>query len=272
MKFTDIIINSYNPDTFKANDVIKMIMDKYTNVDTIQNYLSAVRTGILKKIPINGYDNAYEYLKINKVKTSDLISKELNNLFLPKDLALKRRKKGNDNLIKKHNQMIVIPNSEEFIKDIINGLKSKKYDELLPALLLTTGRRVGEITSTAKFSCKNGKIMFSGQLKTTNKNPYEIELLDSTIRTVQGALRKLRKIIKDENWTSKQINSKNQYIFDKLSKKYNIKLIPHNLRGIYATILFSRYNGLETKNIFFKKLLGHVDLETSLNYVNYKLE
>lgn len=313
------VIEDYSQETFKAQPVIDEIKRRYKSLSSVASKLSTIRSKLLEKTPIKGYANAKDYLvaerkkynvnyrskltpeELSKLVIASLIPNELNKLKLSPTEYANLSKKADDSLNIKHNQVIRV--KEEFIQDVLKGLDSPVLSELLPALLLATGRRMVEIAKTGKFSkavatkCitnkmssallnyydnleSTNKAKFSGQVKKNGakSSAYLIPLL-APLKKVQGALKNLRKLIPDivyfkmdNEETHNFMSPKAQAIVSDLKHKIDGHFSLHTLRAIYAVRAYKDYKGDLSQNAFFKEVLGHNDLNTSLNYSNIILE
>lgn len=233
------IVNNYDSTRFNANDTIKEIKNNFNNLNTIRNIISIIRTKLLLKTNIEGYSNGKDYLKSIKSYKGDLLPKELNNFIY-------------DEKIKKNNSTvnIKIHNSNEFIENILKGIDSSKYSEILPALILASGRQFKQlIDSKCNISIvKNITYFHNGN------DRYEIQLLVNA-RKFRSALKKFRKIIVNKSY--EYLNSTNQNVYKKLSKIYGIHLSNNKLKSIYACYQFNKSNKILDRDAYINKILNN---------------
>lgn len=161
------------------------------------------------------------------------------------------------------------------------------YDRILGITALT-GRRVAEIACSAKLQPiddNNLKAMFTGQLKTKDRTdvvPYEIPLLydyDAIAKSLTSV-----QTNKPQFWGNPALfNATASSALSLLVKKRFAGLFEgeqktKDLRAIYATIAFNRFQEQETSefttisiNKFFANILGHSvdDVVTCGSYIDF---
>ena len=279
MNYINKIVDEYDPETFEAAPVLKEMEEKYPTISTRSVRLSQLRSRLMLKTPVDGYDNMKEYyVEMRRLKKDAVLHPELAKLKLTNGEYGEIQKKKKQSVKNKNLKSLIIHNSEEFKAEILEGLESNTYNKLFPALLLATGRRSIEVLKTAKFSRKKEKNVFKGQAKDKSKKQYSIPLL-APIKQIQKAVRKLRKLlpeIKEDNLDNEQVqelvHGRNKLLFKKLSEKYNVKLTPHAMRGLYVAYAYKIYEGDASFLGFTSQVLGHEDLDASVHYVNIRLK
>lgn len=273
--YTEKIIDNFDVKTFKASPVLEKINEKYTNLRTKSSVLSTLKHSLLKKITIDGING--------KVYHDTLKKRGLDPVLVPEEIMKLKLSKTDTMSIIRDNKK-VLENRQELVEfprtvmeDILLGLDGNSFNELLPALLVATGRRTIEILKTGSLKTQKGSVFFEGQVKTgfNPQKPYKIPLLADT-KNIKSALRRLRKLVNTEKMDNKQVQKKFsssiQNVFKKLSKIYGIQLNPHKLRAVYLEECFLNKNDKQlSKNKLGMEILGHSQLETSLHYVSIKI-
>jgi len=153
------------------------------------------------------------------------------------------------------------------------GLKGTTFDEVVPALLLATGRRSAEILKTATFEKRGDKrALFTGQCKKAEgeSKPYEIDLL-APADDVITALAVVRRLCPAADMTVEMAKVKWGVKVQRAVKK-KMKINPHKLRAINATACFHLYNQNGMSLIgYLQKQLGHEGVQSSARYQNVEL-
>jgi hypothetical protein len=149
-------------------------------------------------------------------------------------------------------------------------LDSSKFENVIPALLLATGRRTTEILKTAVFK-KVGEyqLMFDGQLKSV-KEAYQIDTLAPANDCIK-ALNWVRNNIDCVAMTPAEVNLK----YGHKTKNLILKLVglnPHALRGINAMACFQLFHSDEKSMMgYMRHQLGHSSEESTSRYGAYKV-
>jgi len=174
-------------------------------------------------------------------------------------------------------------NYQRYIDTAVGLLDCRSYPEQVIGFAALTGRRVGEIASTAKFEIvSSNELMFTGQLKLKYKNPvdkpYTIPVLTNSFELVKrfDDFRDKYKTYLAE--PSKFHNNVSRYISE-FTKKHFKQFVdddikPKDLRAVYAEIASSLYKPInQTKQRYFALILGHSedDLVTCNSYFDFRL-
>lgn len=165
---------------------------------------------------------------------------------------------------------ITIDNTDKLFDKLLKGIKSNDINELLPAVLLATGRRLSEITSTAVFKPTDNQYVtsFTGQLKTDDSKPYDIPTMVNTTN-INNALNKIRTELK----ANPQLGASG-YVSNYITDIAGIQLSAHQLRAIYATAMYNkRPDEFKSYNepVYVSMILGHKLMDTVPHYVCWTL-
>jgi integrase len=201
---------------------------------------------------------------------------ELELLKMPRRIAEKVLTEQRKRRDAKHENVLIIHNSKKIIADILQGITSKNFDKLYPALLLASGRRSIEVYMMKPVNTDDNTsttFLFRNQLKKRNQNhnDYIIELL-IPVKEFNKGLKNLQELVRVNTQTktpaelSKLFRKANANAMLKLSSRLGISLKASDLRRIYVAELFRRSNSNKSFNAWIKTYLGHDHLETSLNY------
>ena len=225
--------------------------------------------------------------KVSQISTFKRVLKDIKNipelaqLKMPDSIALPVREHQAKQLIQQNAGSLVVENSEALIKKILLGLKSERFYELYPALLLACGRRPAEIYQMRFRKVPNfPQITFKNQLKKRGELvKYNITLL-CDIKVFRKALKKFQSFFPGVfELTPQELHSKysNNNVKTLLffSEENGIKLKASDFRRIY--VAKSYQNALEmgdtrSFNLFIQDHLGHANLGISLNYANVILK
>lgn len=229
-----------------AKRIVKYIEESYKNLRTI-----TIKASLIKKFVATHTRDPDLYLSI-----------------IPSEGISKKVIQMNAKKINKLETFKTIP--KKYIDDVIKKFKnSDNLYELAYYILLTTGRRMGEIIKNIdKFKNKprdTKKIYFSGILKKRGDNErVEIITLDKKTYVLK-AIRKFKKMISHRSFDGlRQALAEN---IKKISGSYKLK--SHDLRTIYANYLFEFRNPThQIYNPFIKRVLHHKFVMTSINYTN----
>ena len=244
----ELVINYYNTKKNLRNGKPLANTSKVNQISTFKKHLKDI-----KDIP-----------ELSLLKLPDTIAKEV------KDHQLLRRDL-------QHANQLIVKDSLNFIKEILDGLNSKLFNKLYPALLLASGRRPTELYML-KFrkGKKDNEIVFSGQLKKrAESKKYTVPLLTDT-KTFRKAVKRFQQLfpeVKENNMTpdeiAKKYSKRNADTLLDFSEEVGIKLKASDFRRIYVAESYRRLDD-DTKsfNLWIKEFLGHETLDISLNYSN----
>jgi hypothetical protein len=245
----------------------------------------------IKEIHKNKINKDIEILKIaGKYHVSIIdLKNNIKKYYAIRSLTLSSEEIKNINVnykikvVKKHSNLKLIKNPDDFINKAIELLNSKSYITRVLAISLLSGRRVAEIGCTAEFVLINKNIvMFKGQLKTKEREckPYQIPLLAKP-KLIIDCLKEIR-IDKPQYINNPTLFHSNcSKVLSIGVKKYFSEFVesnitPKDLRAIYATIACSRYkkDSRKTPQLYYSEILGHSedDLNTCNSYFDYCLD
>lgn len=156
------------------------------------------------------------------------------------------------------------------VMPLLNG--SSLIKEVVPALLLATGRRTVEILKTAKFTLtdtmtRDGyRCIFEGQAKSglEDTGSYEIPLL-APFFMVEEALRTVRD-------TYDATNVENEVVHQQFASPLNLSVkrltgtTPHALRAIYAMMCWNLNKKQSSMIGYVSKILGHSQVHNAMYY------
>lgn len=248
------------------------IVDYYTNKKNIRNGKPIANSSKVNQISV-----------LKKVLKNIKDLPELSKLSLPDEIWKPVKKAQIAQRVANHNDVLRIPNATEFIKKTLEGLNSKLFHELYPALLLASGRRPTEIYM---MNIRKGRtprtIIFKGQLKKRlERGKYEIPLLVD-VEVFRKALKNFQRLfpeVKVNNMTPEEIakaySKRNADTLLDFSKEYGIKLKASDFRRIYVAESYRRSNNVDGNrsfNSWIMEFLGHYSLDISLNYSNVILD
>lgn len=283
------VVKDFDLANFQAKPVIEQMKRLYPNEGSLAVNLSKLRSQLLQKVYIEGYDNAKHYFTEmrKQFKEAPLIPVELAKLRLEDKVYKKLNKSSKEAVSKKNQKTDVVKNSQEFLKEMRNNLNKKSFELLMPALLVLTGRRLVEIGHYGKFKkCpkKTDCVLFYGQRKkrTGKAKGYEIPLL-APLKDIQKGLKNLRTLFPEFvelNYSTEEmtttLSNRFQAVKAKMSNKLGFNISPHSFRSIYAEYAFQIYKAKHpdgmTKNKYLETILGHENMTESLHYNSIKLE
>lgn len=161
--------------------------------------------------------------------------------------------------------------NDDLIKKILDLKDNHKNDyELALYLQFISGRRVDEIKST-EYITKPFKDTIKMKLsKCKTEDKCQIKLIPDTLNS-----KDFKKML--DNMRSRNVdistNDWNKRLNKTIKKVIRSDLTTHNLRGLYASWMFNKFNP-ENQNIngFITKILNHSSTDASLNYSKYKYQ
>ncbi len=278
------ILNNYNgnPETLDIDDILKKFYDQYQPNEhgvraSLSSKISAFKGELLLKTIVENYESGKQYNEeMIKTKQKPILIGRIN------DLKMQKKDSG---LLRTHQitQTNTRSTQEQFIdKNIVDELlklvKSDKPIEIVIGLCIATGRRITEITKTAKFyKIRNNQhlIEFSGTLKTNNdQTKYTIPVLVPSQDAID-ALKKIRMLFNTKKMTNEECDqvygAKARYCLKTSLKKngFEIEMTIHTLRSLYISYLYQFKNPNNiTKSQLIEKHLCHDSRVCSDNY-NY---
>ncbi len=241
----------------------------------------------------------------NILKSIEIFPDNMKTFILPKEIARECIEIAQHNLQVANENIKVIKNTTININMCIDYIEfaiketAKRNPEYVVSdkklgtcLLAMSGRRTAEILN-GKSRFKKGKtpttVIFDGQIKKNNAGQetvdksYEIPLLCYSEIFIKG-FNTLRKLQNHQEFTNKEVNAKYstnvKYWSSKLfpivpgRKSTDEEVTPHDLRRIYVVAVFEMYNYEDVRlgiNTVAKKILGHISIDTSINYLSIRL-
>jgi hypothetical protein len=157
------------------------------------------------------------------------------------------------------------------------GLKdNKRITDKLIYLQLVSGRRINElIDPEMKITLprKKGHVVFSHLSKQRdNKEKSVVKLMDEIKpKEFKELLEDVRNKIQELGLTIRETTNKVNMRMKKLFPKRDIKS-SHNLRGMYAVVMWYRSGRTQNINGYISDVLNHTTPDASLNYSNYVFE
>ena len=180
-------------------------------------------------------------------------------------------------LEKKLKKPVVTYNVDDLLNSLGSGLHGDKLNELVGALLLVTGRRMGEILNSAEFSLGEAfkasgyQAYFAGQLKEglLLRDKYPIDLL-APYWLVQEALAKVRALVGGLDLEA--CHKKYEMLVKRHVGRAGIPT-PHTLRSIYIMTCSKLYKnrGLSLLG-YMGSMLGHENPNSTLAYQTVAVE
>lgn len=237
---------------------LKEQLDNFENPPTNEEMLEiASQKNAKKRTIITRFSKMKKFI-INKF---DLTAKQAAQYKPPRDLV--------DDVIEMDNQKR--SNRKNFVitSELLKNIEEHKNDGFLGHLMYTiycSGRRINEILDDkfkiTKVANSPSKVWFSSLSKQSEPRKEKVKLLCDRSDFIQ-IVRKIRDLRGDQS-VSNITRSLNYYL-----DKYIGELSSHNLRGIYAMILYQMSGRKQNINGFIKDVLNHESSETALNYAKY---
>lgn len=204
----------------------------------------------------------YSKIKSYIAKKYDLPTSQLDKYKPPKDIL--------DHVVELDEKVRSSRKNFIITNDILEKIKKHANDGFngkLMYALYCSGRRINEILDSkfkiTRVAGKSNKVWFSSLSKQSKPNKEKVTLIcdrDSFIDTVKK-IRSLR----GDTTISKLTSSLNYY----LSRNIRGDVTSHNLRGIYAMVLWYKSGRKQNLNGFIQDILHHEEAETALNYAKY---
>lgn len=215
-------------------------------------------------------------LKTNQndfIHSVDIIPKNLEglNLSMKESKELKKLRSTIDNA--KLKEAPIEFDGQALLNKLMPLLNGKNlYKEVVPALLLATGRRSVEILKTGDFiladdmSPKGYTCIFTGQAKSgiEEMDGYEIPLL-APYWMVKKALETVRQSFDATNLSTEEVHQ----VFARQLNTFVKKLAgttPHMLRSIYAMMCYQMNKKKASMIGFISSILGHSQLQNAGYY------
>lgn len=160
---------------------------------------------------------------------------------------------------------------DALLRKLMPGLTKTTFDDVVPALLLATGRRSVEILKTAKFTpISEYKVFFEGQVKKVGEVKYEIDLLAPADLCIK-ALTWVRENVDCKTKTTEEINA---ILGRKLNRAvaHRTSLKPHDLRAVNAVACEKLYNKRKSFIGYIQSQLGHDNETSAPRYQRFKVQ
>ena len=187
-------------------------------------------------------------------------------------ISLKRKRETT--LIAKQETLLHVHNATNWLQCAIVAARTATPDMSLPRLalplLLLSGRRATEILNGKSTFEATGRLttcIFTGQIKKRGGDtPYEIPLL-CDYASFRHCLDVLRRKQEGEVLEAAECNRRYAHLLnDETRNHFSFATHTHQLRGVYASMVFHLYSSDVTFNRAAMKFLGHEKLEISLSY------
>ena len=211
-----------------------------------------------------------QFITLKKAVAKEFKDPTVLDMMLPRHMYDQVFKIDKAALAEKGKNCVTIDNADSLFSRILNGIKSDKIEDLYPAILLATGRRLSEITKYGSFHKTDDHYVavFEGQLKTDDNTPYAIPtMLPVTI--VNTGLAKLRDILADDPKLATSF-----YVGRIIKAAFGIDVTAHSLRAMYAVAMYKMRDGQFKKfneSQYVSMILGHKDTDSVAHYTCYKL-
>lgn len=250
------IIKNYTSNNDYTFGDLKDFIDENINNDNPKPKTIATRYSLTKNFLRDNYPEITDkQLKI--IKPPD----ELTNSIIQKDLEIKSNKKN-------------IKFDDILVDKILDFKNTDDLYELAIYLQFISGRRADELKDK-EYKIRVGKdnkvkMLLSKKNADKKKKYFPIELIPDTILPQQF---KQSVNILRQNMNHIGSNDYIKRLNRKIKKLVRSDLTSHNLRGIYASYMFNKFNP-DNQNIngFTSKILNHDSDTSSLSYSNYIFE
>jgi integrase len=259
---------------------------RYPNPNTQAAYMTQYRKAIsawqqdIELTPENSYEQPTQ---------DGLIRQHLALMYMnyPNEFHASRQTRTEERKQEQRRNLEPINHLDQYLTTINQLLNANDYRDLATGLVAATGRRIGEILSSAQMEQQSQfEVSFSGQLKTKGqqREAYPIYTLIESAQVIDGLLKlhRLPQIKQMRTWNLAQVDSgKNKTINRQVRKHFSNLINPpygekelssKNLRAAYSAIaiyLFCPPNHSET--LFIKERLGHTSDATASNYEDYQV-
>jgi integrase len=187
------------------------------------------------------------YVQINEIADENVKQKVEAQELYSKNLI--------DEELKKINEMIETENFElgrNQTKELVKAYLEAIY------LALVSGRRQAEILKTMKIEKKEDGYYYTGLTK-GSKDVKAKFYFDNNVDKLNNMLADIRKTLKTHKLNNKQINDRYSKSLNSAIKKYtNLDVSFHDLREIWADILYKLDAVDESEEEYKSKILGHI--------------
>lgn len=226
-----------------------------------------------------------------------ILPKSMNTFKLTSAESLEFKQKQEVAQLEKNESVIVVPEGRQLVKVVLSMLEaahpSQSYASLVLPLAIVTGRRMSELLngqSSFAPASEHGSTyaLFSGQLKKKGQSkPYVIPLICNYFTLVKGFNALREKQAESSSYsetpavtlTNRQIKTRYQKSLHRAlhQRKAVVPHLPtdikeHDLRSIYAALVWHIYSCPDTFARTAMKILGHTSLKESLSYNNVRIE
>ena len=184
-------------------------------------------------------------------------SPEVSKLYMIPEIRDETNKIREDSF----NNRETIQIKRSLVKKLLKLLKHEDYAQIYVGLLLASGRRISEIIHLDLIKNDKNSILFKGQLKTKNPEAYVVPLLVS-FNAFKTAFERARELSKGVTEKKVQQKIRDALLFESKNKQLTV----HSLRAVYATEMYQRSDKTQLRSNFIKRLLGHSDNTSSVNY------
>jgi len=195
--------------------------------------------------------------KLKKILPDDSF---YSTMFLPEDIRI--RVKDLNEEVRLQTKMTSI--KKGIVNKFLKFEKSEDPAEQLIFLLLVSGRRLTEIDNLVLEKKSVNSIVFRGQLKLKNPQPYLVTLLKS-FKVFEKVFNKF----KESSIDFKTISKKSNTILKTVSGNMNLHI--HDLRRMYALLSYKKFGEDRPFPLFIAEVLGHNNELSASYYQNFKI-
>lgn len=261
---------------------LKKVIDKYTKKPEQLNVKSVIKYFQNKKNVRNGKPIS-DGSKVSQISTFKKVLFKIKDTPRLKELKMPLEMMNQVNQIREDHRTIRSTKQSTLKKAQVNiimrGLKSDKFDELYPALLLVSGRKPSDLyTMAIKRGSESNSLVVKNTIKrreTGCEIEYSVPLLVSFVAFSKG-VKKLRALFPElsemsESEIAKKFSKTNANAMLALSKKTDTKLVSSDMRILYVNRLYSKSDKSKEYSEFVKSIIDSDPIDVSQNYSKIKV-
>jgi hypothetical protein len=267
-----IIMSGYINEPF-----LLKVIDKYTKKPGQLNVKSVIKYFQTKKNVRNGKEisNGSKVSQISTFKKTLFKIKDtpkLSELKMSLDMMNQVNQDREDHRTIRNTKQDSVTKSQ--VNIIMRGLKSDKFEEVYPALLLVSGRKPSDIYTMdfKKGSDRNSLIVKKtlNRLDTGCDIEYSVPLLVSYNAFIQG-VKKIRLLYPELSGMTvsdiaKKFSKTNANAMLELSKKMNTKLTSSDMRVLYVNRMYFNSDKSKGYSEFVMDVINSDPIDVSQNY------